>query len=182
MSLPELFPFELSIARLSESHILNPNLVDHLDGHIPRVAVYAKNIAEAEEFDDKIYEILITCYYHDRPRIHDGDDQEHGKQAALLISREPIFRCFDVPSMTFAVEHHADRVAPNGKYPIVQNYIGQKGIDLHVAAALWDADRLDLIRIPFFKGRVDPNYLSTEYAKSFANTKKHLSNYKCLNL
>ncbi|MBS3107344.1 HD domain-containing protein [Candidatus Woesearchaeota archaeon] len=170
--------FEKRISDIAHSLIQSNNLKDHGWEHTLTVVEYSKLIINNMEFK-LTSEILVAAYFHDVGRTKDGFDKYHALRSVYLIQAfvAPHFPKLDLDSIVFAVKHHSDMKAPNENFPVIQNYdIDPFLINIEVAMCLWDADRLDLLRVPKFK-RIDLNYLNTEFAKKFANSEKHLSKY-----
>jgi HD superfamily phosphodiesterase len=102
---------------------------------------------------------------HDIGRADDKGGTEHALIGAQMAPRycPKDLTAIEKQTIAFAIAHHADLVAPNGNYPTVSNFpqIRKKGLIEGVIATLWDADRIELLRLGF----VFESYLSTAFAK-----------------
>lgn len=170
---------ENEICHLAYSVAKNKNSYYHPWEHTQRVARYAKKIHEQEYGDDKIYpEILVASYFHDVGRVLDPVDYGHAYRSAMIFDLNNSYLSFDFDqeSVRFAILNHCLREGETGDYPVVSNFSRDSSIDKRIAACIWDADRLDLLRIPNLN-YIKAELLNTEYAKEFANTPQHLSIY-----
>ena len=162
------------IAELAYGVTINKKSYYHPWEHTERVAEYAKMIM-SKEFDYSILsEVLISAYFHDTGRLSEPVDYEHGYRSAMLLDMnvDYIPFDFDLESVRFAVLNHCHKTGETGWLPIVSNY--PRNLDKRIAACLWDADRLDLLRNPKVD-RVRGEFLNTDYAKSFANSREHFN-------
>ncbi|MFW6450231.1 MAG: HD domain-containing protein [Nanoarchaeota archaeon] len=167
-----------TIAELAYKVTINPELEYHPWEHTKRVARFAENILINEFNDESIYnDILIAAYFHDSGRIHDPFDPEHGFRSAMILDsyKDKINYKFDIESVRYAIINHCRKEGENGQMPVIQN-MKNDTIDMRIAACLWDADRLDLIRHVCFP-YVKKEFLSTQYARDFANSKEHRKIY-----
>lgn len=91
---------------------------------------------------------MVAGFLHDSERRDDGADFHHGERSAatarLLVPR--LFPHLDSAATARAIELHSSRVTTKD-FP---------------DAALWDADRLTLVRLGY---RIDARRLSTSCAK-----------------
>ena len=176
----ELLELEEEISRLAYFVTKNKNSYYHPWEHTLRVCQFAKKIHSQEFGDYKIYpEILVASYFHDVGRVLDKIDHGHAYRSSIIFDLNKSYLTFDFDeeSVRFAILNHCLREGETGKYPVVSNFPRSGSIDKRIAACLWDADRLDLIRIPGFS-YVKQELLNTEYAKEFANTPQHMSIYR----
>lgn len=152
----------------------------HFRPHFFRVANFARQILMNEYSDERILkDVLVAAFFHDTGRLNDHEDPAHGYRSAMLLDTyksELPFK-FDEDSVRFAILNHCKSEGETSLLPVVSSFPRSGSIDKRIAACLWDADRLDLVRDAEYK-RVDVNFLSTEYAKRFANTPEHFAYYK----
>lgn len=169
---------ENRIEALAYSACVKKNLFYHSWEHTLRVADYAKSIL-ANEFGDAsiLTDVLVASYFHDTGRIRDRVDCEHGYRSAMILDLHELPFSHDKGSVRFAILNHCRKQGELGHLPVTKNYSPRGSIDMRIAACLWDADRLDLIRLPNFP-YVKMDCLSTEYAKSFANSPEHKKLYE----
>ena len=164
---------------------IKKDLKYHSWAHTLRVVSFAKEILANEfnkyDFQNKtlLNDIIISSYLHDVGRINDSVDREHGYRSLMILDacKKELSLEFNIESVRFAILNHSRREGEKDKLPLVSNFYINEQIDKRVAACLWDADRLDLLRIPFFR-KVDKDFLNTEYAKKFANSREHLKFYE----
>jgi putative nucleotidyltransferase with HDIG domain len=167
LDMREIEPWENTLRVEARQRYKMPNAKVHPWEHTLAVADNAAKIAKQE---CPAYEkaAIVGAYLHDLGREDDLQDPAHAKRGAQLVKQlsPKDLSDLEIESIKFAVAHHADRQAPNGDSPIVSNYpeIKQKGLLEKLIAVIWDADRLQLTR----RGRVDPRYLSTDFAKRLA--------------
>ncbi|MBN1792201.1 hypothetical protein JW826_00745 [Candidatus Woesearchaeota archaeon] len=168
------------VQELARSSMINPGLRDHGWPHIIRVFRYSGRIGLAEFGDDILLQrdCHVAALFHDVSREYDEYDDEHGERSARIFeSLQTRLPVRDAPSIAFAIRHHCEREAPNGGFPVVENFAAIDSIDKRIAACLWDADRLDLLRV---HSRVDPAYLSLGFSRAFANSQEHRASYSGL--
>jgi hypothetical protein len=149
------------------------NLLDHSRRHRMIVTNFGMFLSTSELFNLR-KDIVLACYLHDSGRLYDGSDPEHAKRGAE-IARKEINISFperDIVSIVWAIENHSLKQAPNGKFPIVSNFDVPERVNGKIAIYLWDADRLDLLRLPRYR-EIDTRYLHTQKAKDFANSSCH---------
>ncbi|MEI7836062.1 MAG: HD domain-containing protein [Planctomycetota bacterium] len=121
----------------------------HGMGHLREVAMLAGRIAMALGQDAE--PAMVAGLLHDCARVDDGGGNRHAidsAQAAEAILREK-FPHLDAPRICDAIARHAD---------------GQTTDD-PLAGALWDADRLTLVRL---SRTIRLDLLSTDPAKAMA--------------
>lgn len=169
----EIEEWEIELRKESFSIYKLPSARNHPWGHTLEVVNLAAELAQIECPEHK-KAAIIAAFIHDLGRESDGSDPEHARRSAELgksiVNRFNLTE-IEVKTIEFAVLHHADRKAPNGGFPIIENYseVGGWGLIKELIAVLWDADRLQLIRL---QDEVDINYLCTDSAKEFAKRKK----------
>jgi len=129
---------------------------DHGAAHIRRVALYAEILSYAYGADPVA--AVAAAYCHDLGRIQDGKDADHGRRGwalckPILESRLPTVMS---PSLQYAIEMHS---------------AGQISDD-PIVAALWDADRIDLMRFgrPPVLSKLDASRMSRPEAMHLAAT------------
>ena len=114
--------------------------------HLREVALLAGHIAA--EMGSDVEASMVAGFLHDCGRMNDGGGNQHAHDSAKLA--EPILaECFlnlDAPAILEAIRLHADGLTT----------------DDPIAGALWDADRLTLIRLGM---KVRPELLSTSAAR-----------------
>jgi hypothetical protein len=172
--------FERDIFDVAEEIMSGKNLKDHDFEHVRRVVGYGKRIIREESiFEEHLCDILAALYCHDIGRVDDSKDDKHGLRSAVIFDRKiyPKFNFLDLKTIYFTIINHQNYRPEKGKYPVVDNYVLPQGLNKIVPIIVWDADRLDLARIKKFKGKINSNYLHTDFAKRFANSKEHLSIY-----
>lgn len=171
-----------SIAAKAKSLRRNPGLRVHPWEHTLRVVDYAVMIAK-NEFPQFARDSAIAAYYHDVGRQEDIHEPYHGWTSATIFDFQSGLdrNEHDFPSIFFAIRHHADRKAPDGALPVPDNFLVPSYIDTRIAKCLWDADRLDLMRISMFP-YVRPELLSTRTARDFANSEAHKMIYSSLGM
>jgi hypothetical protein len=164
--------FESAISRIAEQIMSEKKLKDHGFGHVRRVVEYGKMIMKAEQIETSD-NILAALYCHDIGRTDDAVDDGHGEKGTAIFKDRiyPLFPHLDVKTISFAIGNHQSYTRP-----LVWQH-DTNGIDTAVPIVLWDADRLDLQRLEEFRGKIDPNYLHTNFAKRFANTEEHMEIY-----
>ena len=173
--------FEKNLYFRVEEIMSGKNLKDHGFEHVKRVVKYTKKIIQEEGIDEKhVYDILTAAYWHDTGRKDDSKDDAHGIRSAELFEQElyPLYPFLDFETIMFTMENHQNYKPKLGGYPIVSNYQINSNINIIVPMVMWDADRLDLPRIERFRGKINTNYLHTDFAKKFANSKEHLAIYE----
>ncbi len=152
----------------------------HSRHHFSRVANFAKHILINEYSDYKILkDVLVAAFFHDTGRLNDHEDPAHGYRSAMVLDsyKSNLPFSFDEESVRFAILNHCKKEGETSFLPVVSSFFCQGSIDKRIAACLWDADRLDLLRDAEYK-KINVDFLSTEYAKMFANTPEHLAFYK----
>ncbi|EFK96153.1 protein containing Metal-dependent phosphohydrolase domain [sediment metagenome] len=137
--------------------------------HIDRVVYYALKIATLEKYSPKeMLKVALAAFFHDVGRISGKGhgDREHSKRSVEklkvllkddgfsgLIAKWDLSK-MDWKEILFAIENHSNGKTSKNK----------------IAAALWDADRLDLFRLrrePGYEGYiVKAEFLSTETARA----------------
>jgi len=136
----------------------------HPWGHSLQVVRNVKKIAGAV-CPSHLVAAVTGAYLHDIARENDGSGTEHAIKGAAIAAKyfPKSLTPSEKKSLTFAIYHHADLIAPNGGFPVTANFpeIRKKGLIEKLIAALWDADRLEMRRL----GGVDKRYLSTKFAK-----------------
>jgi hypothetical protein len=173
--------FEKRMYDIAKEIMSNKDLKDHGFEHVKRVVNYGKRIILEEKINKTHHlDILAALYFHDIGRVDDSKDDEHGIRSAEIFKQEihQLFPFLDLKTILFTVNNHQNYEPELGGYPVVSNYKTNSDINILVPEVMWDADRLDLPRIQKFKGNIDPNYLHTNFAKKFANTKEHLKMYE----
>lgn len=125
--------------------------------HLREVAMLAGRIAA--ELGEDVEAALVAGLLHDCGRVDDGGGNRHALDSAVLA--RPLLKEFfphlDAERIIDAVARHAD---------------GQITED-PLAGALWDADRLTLVRLG---RRVRSELLSTEPGKRMARDQRHGGN------
>jgi hypothetical protein len=119
-----------TVLPLVQQRISLPALQDHGIEHVRRVCLYAEILAHTYGADP--FAAVLAAYCHDAGRGQDGSDHDHGKQSWVMCSSiiVELVEPARVGSVELAITGHTDgRVCED---PLV--------------AALWDADRIDLIR------------------------------------
>lgn len=167
------------ISRLAYGVTFNKESFYHTWSHTLRVARYAAMIYQSESYEEeKFPEILVASYFHDTGRIFDAFDGEHGYRSVQILDacKDRLSFEFDIDSVRFAILNHSERRGEAGALPVVENFERDESIDKRIAACLWDADRLDLLRLPFVT-EINPEYLNTRTARDYANTTEHLKIY-----
>ncbi len=167
--------FEQELKKYVKDRMSKYDLVDHDFAHIERVVTYGKLIMKEEGVSDEIYnDVLVALYCHDLGRADDTKDDAHGLRSAEIFEKElyPKYSFLDFESIMFAICHHQDFPTEN-KDPVVEAYDVSTSVNKLVARIMWDADRLDLIRLIEFRGKLNKNYLQTRFAKMFADSKEH---------
>ena len=173
-------PNEPQIERVAYGLYKIKDSITHGWDHTERVASYAQIIAR-KSCPQYLEDVTIAAFFHDIGRIDDSKGPIHAIEGAKIVqSVVPEFwPNSQIESIIFAVRHHADRAAPNRKFPTTGNYedlMGERIIP-EIVASVWDADRLDLARFPH-KIPINIEYLSTKWGKEFANSVEHLRPYK----
>ena len=103
---------------------------------------------------------MLFALFHDSRRANDSIDPKHGKRGAKfarsLQHSAAMLKALDADDfalLEYACSSHT-------------NIDTEHELSEHIIARIcWDADRLDIGRVGY---RVDPHYLSTEYAKEIA--------------
>ena len=172
---PDILEFKKEILTIARTEMSGKNLKDHDFDHVQRVVMYTELLARATGADTCIYDLVAAAGLHDVRRENDLIDPYHGKESAEYIYENvyPKYPFLDVDSIMFAAKHHCDYKTEDGKIPILSNYILPVRLNERIPTVLWDADRLDLARIPKFFGKLDINYFHTDFAKAFANSAAH---------
>lgn len=171
--------FEKEISEIVEKMMSEKNLKDHGFDHVKRDVTYGKMILTALSIKDSAFDIIAALYCHDLGRRNNGIDKHHGKRGADIFTRAiyPKFTFLDKTTVAFTIANHQVPPSDKTKFPLVWSYEIPSGLNQIVPMVVWDADRLDLPRIEKFKGKINANYLHTEFAKKFANTAEHLRMY-----
>jgi hypothetical protein len=169
--------FEKELHSLAYDSRVNKNLKSHNWSHTLRVVNYTKMISLAE-FPEHLDDCLIAAYFHDVGRNDDHQDFMHGPVAADIVSNiVPIhWPQADIESIVFAIRYHSELKAPDGGFPIVSNYDLPETINPNIAMALWDSDRLDIVRLIEYRP-IMLSHINTKTAKEFANTEEHMKAY-----
>jgi HD superfamily phosphodiesterase len=117
--------------------------------HLREVSLLAGFLADAEGRD--VEPAMVAGFLHDCERRHDGGGNEHALDSAATARRlvPRLFAHLDAAAIARAVKLHADGLTTRD----------------HPDAALWDADRLTLVRLGY---RVDSRLLSTRCARRLA--------------
>jgi HD superfamily phosphohydrolase YqeK len=131
-----------------------PDIQDHGASHIRRVCLYAEILAY--EYGADPLAAVVAGYCHDVGRLRDGKDPEHGRRG-WEMSRETLNRQFPhlvSCDLQFAIEHHTAGWTS----------------DIPLIAALWDADRIDLMRFgrPPVLHKLDASRMSRPLAMALA--------------
>lgn len=172
--------FENEISAITEEIMAGKNLRDHGFEHVKRVVGYGKRIVQEEQISEEhLCDILAALYCHDIGRVDDSKDDEHGEKGAVMFRDQiyPSYGFIDLETVFFTIKNHQNYKPDKGRFPIVNNYHLPSGLNKVVPIVMWDADRLDLPRIAKFRGKINPNYLHTDFAKRFANSEEHLRRY-----
>ncbi len=123
----------------------------HGQKHVARVLVHAFALLRLTDSREESRRLWAAVYVHDLARTHDGLCTRHGRDAALLIDRDPALRAHlarggvaeeDLPAVRAAVTHHC-----GGELPLDHPH-------RKLTALLKDADGLDRVRL----GDLDPSY------------------------
>lgn len=157
---------------------LNFDLVRHgWNNHTEMVNYYGMMLSEEEPVDLQ-KNIILACHFHDIGRLTEDSDPEHAKRGAEIAKKIiPIhFPEADIESICWAIANHNLKCAPNGREPIVMNFDKPNNVNGLIAEHLWDADRLDLYRLPRYRP-IDKRKLNTKKARDFANSYAHTSAY-----
>jgi len=182
--------YERKLEGIAKNLVLNHNLNVHSWEHTQRVVHYIKAIVpnlvrqnsepDSEDIRYLKRNAVAAGFFHDVGREIDSCDK--GIHAILsekifLEKAAPLLEDYDIASIAYAIRYHSDKYSPDGKKPVMQNYYPPAEIDIRVAEALCDADRLDLIRLELYPV-ILPEFLNTDCAKSFANSPAHKGIYK----
>ena len=164
VSSKDVAPWERDLEKKARRRYRLHDTLSHPWSHTLRVVRIVKTIAKTI-CPQHINAAITAAYLHDIAREDDASGKEHAVAGAQIAHRffPKGLTMLERRTVKFAIEHHADRVAPNGGYPVTSNYpdIKRAGLIVEVIAALWDADRLDLVRMK----PVSKRYLSTDYAR-----------------
>lgn len=181
---------ESSICSLAMGCRLKPGMEEHDWSHTLRTVYLAKLIAANSVMlltSEAARDIVISAYFHDVGRTKDRQDIAHGFEGAAIAAEivPMAWPDADINSIYFAIANHHKRKGDNGGFPISENFRLPGKVNHDIASCLWDADRLDLLRysyisnistlegIPQSMKTVSRDYLSTDYAKWFANSDFH---------
>lgn len=136
--------------RLSEVLPL-PDSQIHGYEHARRVGLFAEMLARTYGADPLF--AVVAAYCHDCGRLNDGEDPEHGKRSwqrcADSVSR--LFTGAPLDQLRVAIEEHP---------------LGMTS-DVPLIAALWDADRVDLMRLGY---KLESRFFSDSRAMKLAET------------
>lgn len=147
------------VAQTCEQYCLCRHLAVHGVSHLMSVAATAARIAHATGED--VMSATVGGFLHDCARQNDGNGEGHARESAQM-ARSIIVKHFgelDVNRICSAIaDHAAGKTTADG-----------------LAAAIWDADRLDLARLGIV---VDPAYLSTALARRLLRFRR-LHGYTC---
>ncbi len=169
--------FEEEICRLAYMHRVNFNLRVHNWNHTKRVVEYAKMVSLAS-FPEQFKDVLVVAYFHDIGRHTDGKEFVHGKVSATITKNvlSTKYPEIDLESILFAIFFHPSDQAPDGGPPVLSGYSLPNHINPKIAMCLWDADRLDIVRIKRHRP-VKLDFLNTDWAQRFANSEEHMMIY-----
>lgn len=173
-------PNEQQIERVAYGLYKIKDSITHSWDHTTRVVSCAKVLARTlclQYLEDAV----IAAFFHDIGRVDDSKGPLHAIEGAKIVQRivPEFWPGSQIDSIVFAVRYHADRIAPNGKLPSIDNYkpLMNERIIPEIVVSVWDADRLDLARFPH-KIPINIGYLSTKWGKEFANSAEHLKPYE----
>lgn len=139
--------------------------LEHGKAHQARVLLLALTIAEDLGMSVSDKKILAeAAIYHDTRRIHDGDDEEHGRYARAYYN-ENLKRPH--PIVEFLIEYHS-RDDEDGMREIMNNKVLSKTRSkvTKLYQVFKDADALDRVRFGL-KG-IDMNYLRLPISKELS--------------
>ena len=129
-------------------------------------------------------------YFHDIGRKTDLHEPYHGEVSADMAKE--LIPAFinksgypnpDMDTIIFGIKYHSQlkkKYDKENHATVIDAFQNKKGVNKKIVETLWDADQLDHPRNDgFWKylGKLDIDYLSTDYAKNFANSKEHLNKY-----
>ncbi len=137
----------------------------HGKSHQARVLLLALTIAEELRMSVGDKKILAeAAIYHDTRRIHDGNDEEHGRYARAYYN-EDVKRPH--PIVKFLIEYHS-RDDEDGMREIMNNKVlsGTRSKVTKLYQVFKDADALDRVRFGL-KG-IDMNYLRLPISKELS--------------
>jgi hypothetical protein len=184
------------LINLAKDCMVNKESIDHTVDHLKRVNTYAMKIAKNHSYfgqnvDKFVYNLKFLVYLHDIGRKTDKHEPYHGivssEMAKTIIPYFVEKNDFPMPSMdsiSFGIKYHSclkEKKDENGHDSIINLFNSTININKHLVETFWDADQLDHPRNDGFwryLGKLNTNYLSTDFAKKFANSEEHLGIYK----
>lgn len=187
------------LIELVKEHMLYKESVDHTVDHLFRVNNYAMKIAENHSYFNQksdlfSYNQKFMSYLHDIGRSSDKHEPYHGKESVRILKKilpefleKNNYPMPDMDSIIFGIKNHSclkERKDEDGYTSIISLFNPALNINKPLVETFWDADQLDHPRNDGFwryLGKLNINYLSTDFAKKFANTPEHLDKYSKIN-
>ena len=137
------------LALIRDEFALDWNEGIHGVNHWSRVLYHGKKIGKIRKADLLVVELF--AFLHDSCRVHDGEDKEHGEQAAkFAYYQQGVFfqlKPKQLDKLCFALRHHSD---------------GKVSTDKTIQTC-WDADRLDLGRVGIYPSSAFMSYEAEEF-------------------